>query len=61
MTPSTPPSPLPRGCSRGHAVTLSSQDPGTMTRSATTQEAGPTEQGRWLVKYGLPEVQEVGN
>ena len=39
MTPSTPPSPLPRGCSRGHAVTLSSQDPGTMTRSATTQEA----------------------
>lgn len=53
-----PPSPLPRGRSRGH-VTLSSQDPGTMTRSAATQEAGPTEQGRWSVNVASPEAQEV--
>lgn len=59
----TPPTPRHHysGCSRGHTVALSSQDPGTMTRSAATQEAGHTEQGRWSVKCGLPEAQEVGN
>ena len=56
-----PPSPLPRGRSRGHAVALSSQDPGTMTRSAATQEAGPTEQDRWLIQLGLLGAQWMGN
>ena len=41
-----PPYLLPRGRSRGHGVALSCQEPGTMTKAAASQEAGPTEQGK---------------
>lgn len=47
---------LPRDCSRGRGLTLSCQEPGTMMRAATSQEAGPTEEGRWSIQRGLPEL-----
>ena len=53
---SLPPAPLSRDCSRGRGFSLSSQEPGTMTRVSATQESRLTDQGKWSVKCSLPEA-----
>ena len=50
------PSLLPRDYSRGRGVALSCQEPGTMMRATTSQEAGATEEGRWSIQHSLPEL-----
>ena len=50
------PSLLPRDYSRGRGVALSCQEPGTMMRAATSQEAGATEEGRWSTQRSLSEL-----
>ena len=47
---------LPRVSSRGRGVALSCQEPGTMMRAATSQDAGATEEGRWSIQCSLPEL-----
>ena len=46
---------LPRDYSRGRGVALSCQEPGTMMRAATYQDAGLTEEGSWSIQRSLPE------